>query len=171
MRISWERTDKAVNAFGKAVVRQAKGNLSRQKANASRTLHASIRYVFKDGLLRFMMETYGAFLDKGVSGTGKLWLSKTKSMPVAYNKSEGEPEFKFKPSKRAIGGTLKGWLRIRGIPLSAEFPIRRSIHARGIAPRRFFSNAFKSRYQKFSDEIERAVTADVNKQIDNILKN
>ena len=149
--MNWEETDKAVNKFAKAVVKQAKSNLTREKANSSRTLWRSIKYKFEKNVLSFFMEPYGAFLDKGVSGTGKLYLSKTKSMPVPYNKSEASPEFKFSPSKKAIGGSLKGWLRQKSIPLSAEFPIRKSIHAKGIRPRRFFTNAFDRMAKKFEE--------------------
>jgi hypothetical protein len=170
-RYSFERVDKAMNDFAKGVVKQARGNLTREKANASRTLYASIRFKIKNNVLDFFMEYYGAFLDKGVSGTGQLWLSKNKKMPVPYNKSEAKPEFSFKPSKRAIGGNLKNWLTIKGIDLKAEFPIRRSIHARGIRPRRFFTNAFNQQYDKFDEVINRAVTNDINQHIDKILRN
>jgi len=170
-RISFERLDKALHDFAKGVVKQARGNLTREKANASRTLWSSIRFKIKNNVLDFFMEYYGAFLDKGVTGTGNLWLSKKKSMPVPYNKSEADPEFAFKSSKKAIGGDLKSWLNIRGIELKYEFPIRKSIHAKGIRPRRFFTNAFDQQYNKFDEVIGRAVTNDLNEHIDKILRN
>ena len=169
-RYTFAQTDKAINQFAKGVVNQSRGNLSREKANSSRTLYSSIRFKYKDGILNFFMEYYGAFLDKGVSGTGKLWLSKTKSMPVPYNKSEASPEFQFKSTKKAIGGNLKDWLTQKGIDLKYEFPIRRSIHARGIRPRRFFTYAFNQQLKKHDEIIGRAVTNDINDHIDNILR-
>ena len=170
MRMTWTRRDKAINQFAKGVVRQSRGNLTREKANSSKTLWSSIKYKFKDNVLEFFMEYYGAFLDKGVSGTGKLWLSKTKSMPVAYNKSDADPEYSFKSSKKAIGGDLSRWLRSKGIPESAEYPIRRSIHAKGIRPRRFFTYAFDQQSEKFEGILHKGITSDIESNLDKILK-
>lgn len=156
--------------FGKSVVKKSRGNLTRERANASKTLWNSIRFKWKANVMDFFMEYYGAFLDKGVTGTGKLHLSKTKVMPVPYNKSEASPEYKFRSGKKAIGGNLKNWLSVKGIPVSAEFPIRRSIHARGIRPRRFFTTAFNDEADKFEDEISRAIGRDVDEHLTDILK-
>jgi len=169
-RISFARLDEAVNKFAKAVVKDARGNLTREHANATRSLWSSIGYRWRDGTLSFFMSLYGAFLDKGVSGTGQLHYRNGKSMPVAYNKSEGRPEYRFKSSKKAIGGDLSNWLKLKNVPMSAEFPIRRSIHARGIRPRRFFTYAFARNYKKFDDVIGKALTDDINDYLDDVLK-
>jgi len=166
--MKWDELDKAVNVFAKGVVKQARGNLTREKANASKTLWRSIGYRWKNWVLDFVMETYGTFLDRGVSGTGKLWVSKTKYMPVAYNVSDSG--YKFNRQKKSIGGSLKQWLRLRGVSLKAEFPIKRSIHAKGIRPRRFFTYAFDRQLDKFNDQVGRAINSDLNKHIDKILK-
>ncbi len=168
--MSFARLDEVVNKFAKSVVKDARGNLTREQAAASRSLWSSIGYRFKDGFLTFYMNVYGAFMDKGVTGTGQLHHKGGKTTPVAYNKSEAQPGYRFKSSKKAIGGDLSAWLRIKNVPLSAEFPIRRSIHARGIRPRRFFTNAFDRNYDKFEDEIDQAVTDDVNDYLDIVLK-
>jgi len=156
--------------FGKAVVKRSRGNLTGERANASKTLWNSIRFKWKDSVINFFMEYYGAFLDKGVTGTGKLRLSATKTMPVPYNKSEADPEYRFRSRNWAIGGNLKSWLTTRGIDLKAEYPIRRSIHARGIRPRRFFTNAFNAESDKFESEISRAIGRDVDDHLTDILK-
>jgi hypothetical protein len=168
-RISWEQRDKAINKFGKSVVKEARANLTREKANASSSLYSSIRYRFKDNVIEFIMEYYGAFLDRGVTGTGKLWLSATKKMPVAYNKSDSN--YAFDRGKRAIGGDLKQWLRVRGIPEKFSFVIRRSIHAKGIRPRRFFTYAFEGEYLKYDKMINKAISDDIEVSLDKILKN
>lgn len=158
-----DRIDKAMNDFAKDVVRTARANLSRERANATRELWSSIRYKLKKGVLEFSMNLYGAFLDKGVSGTGKLHYGNGNFMPVAYNKSEATPEYKFK--SKAIGGDLSNWLSIRNIPVS-EFVVRRSIAARGIRPRRFFTNAWNSTYPKFEKYIRKALNESVEQYLD-----
>lgn len=173
-RVSFEKLDAAVVKFSKNVVRDAKKNLTAEKAKASAALYNSIRFKWeiksgaRKGVLQFFMAPYGAYLDRGVTGTGKLWLGGDKFMPVAYNKGDGVHAFtgRFK----MIGGDLKKWLGIKGIPLSAEFPIRRSIYAKGIRPRRFFSQAVERNLEKFGDVIGDALNADINDQLDQILK-
>jgi hypothetical protein len=168
-RISWENIDRAVNQFGKNTVKRAKGNLSREKGKASGRLYNSIRYRFKDRVLIFTMEPYGAFMDQGVTGTGKLFLKGGRVRPVAYNKSDARPEYKFK--RKVIGGqsSIRKWIRLKNVPVS-DFVIRRSIAARGIRPRRFFSEAFNYEADKFEEELEKVITLDVEENLDEILK-
>ena len=66
---------KELNAFGKYVVSQSRANLTRQKKNASKDLWNSIKYEVEVGknsfALSFLMEEYGEYQDKGVSGVKK----------------------------------------------------------------------------------------------------
>jgi hypothetical protein len=173
-RLSKANIDKAVNDFGKAVVKRARANLTREKGNASKTLWNSIKYKFQDNVIVFSMEPYGIFLDKGVSGTGKLYYRNGKFKPVAYNKSEASPEFSFKKkviisSRDATGlSKFRKWLQIRSIDVS-DFVIRRSIAARGIRPRRFFTNAFNDEYDNFEQVLDKVITLDVEENVDQIL--
>jgi hypothetical protein len=169
-KVSFEKLDKAVNQWAKKVVKTARGNLTREKASSSRSLWRSIRYIYKDRILTFTMNDYGAFLDKGVSGTGRLPLSKTKSMPVPYNKSEADPEYSFKKRFKAIGGSLKDWLSSKGLDQSLDYVIRRSIHARGIRPRRFFSDSIRTLTPELDVVIGEAATAAIEDSLDEILE-
>jgi len=168
-RISWERIDQAVNQFGKAVVKRAKANLSKERAKATGRLYNSIRYRFKDKVLIFTMETYGAFIDKGVTGTGKLHLKGGKVRPVAYNRSEARPEYRFK--RKVIGGqsSIRNWIRLKNISVN-DYVIRRSISARGLRPRRFFTDAFDAEYEKFDEELDKVIALDVDENLDEILR-
>lgn len=174
-RVSFEKMDKAVLTFAKNVVRDAKKNLTAEKAKATGALYNSIRFRWeagrntRTGVLRFFMNFYGAFIDKGVTGTGNLHHRDGKVTPVPYNKSEAKPEYKFKSTKKTIGGDLKQWLSIKGIPLSAEFPVKRSIHARGIRPRRFFTYAIERNLPKLEAVIGDALNADIDDYLDDIL--
>jgi len=171
-RINRNIIDEAAVAWSKKVVKLARRNLSREKGISSKTLWRSIkfRYDRKTRTISFSMEPYGAFMDKGVSGTGQLHYRGGKSMPVAYNKSEASPEYSFKSSKKTIGGSLKKWLQSKGLNQSLDFVIRRSVHARGIRPRRFFSDTFKEMIPEFNVALEEAATVTVEDTIDEILK-
>lgn len=169
-RLTKKATNKCVDDFGKAVVKRARKNLRSERAMSSGSLSKSIKYTWKHSVLLFWMEPYGTFLDKGVSGTGRLYYSNGKFLPVAYNKSEAQPEYSFKTKFKAIGGSLKSWLRSKGMDESLDFVMRRSVHSRGIRPRRFFSSAFDQELRRFDECLGRSVTIDVNNSLDNILK-
>lgn len=168
-RISFARIDEAVNEFGKRVVKKARANLTKERAKASGSLYRSIRYRFKNGVLIFAMEKYGAFMDKGVTGTGRLHFRGGRSRPVAYNKSEARPEYRFR--SKVIGGesSIRNWLRVKNIDVSS-YVIRRSIAARGLRPRRFFTDAFNAEFDRFEPELEKVITLDVEENLDEILK-
>ena len=169
-RLSAAKIDEAAVKWAKKVVRMARGNLTREKGVSSKDLWRSIRFRHEKGVTTFFMEAYGAFLDKGVSGTGELHYRGGKSMPVAYNKSEATPEYRFSSSKKAIGGSLKDWLRSKRLPDSLDFIVRRSVHARGIRPRRFFSDTWKVMVPEFDVAIGEAATVAVEDTVDEILE-
>lgn len=171
-RLSKDKIDEAVNKWAKQVVRKSRAALSREKGTSTKKLWNSIRYRYyaKDGILQFLMEPYGAFLDKGVTGTGKLHHRGGKVTPVAYNKSEASPGYSFKSSKKTIGGSLKKWLSTKGLDESLDFVFRRSVHARGIRPRRFFSDVFENELIDFDVVIGEAATVAVEDALDEILE-
>jgi len=169
-RFSKDKIDAAAVAWAKKVVRMSRGNLSREKGIASKTLWKSIRFKHKDSITRFYMEDYGAFMDKGVSGTGRLPYRDGSWMPVPYNKSEANPEYSFKKSNKTIGGSLVKWLQKKGLDESLDFVIRRSVHAKGIRPRRFFSDTWKIMLPEFDVVIGDAATVAVEDTVDEILE-
>lgn len=169
-KLSRDKIDKAVNDWAKKVVRMARGNLTREKGISTKSLWKSIRYRYNKNTVTFYMDDYGAFLDKGVSGTGKLYYRNGNYMPVPYNKSEADPEYKFSASKKAIGGSLKRWLRTKNLPESLDFVVRRSVHAKGIRPRRFFSDAWRVMLPEFNVVVGEAATVAVEETVDEILE-
>ena len=58
--------------FGKRVVSRARANLTRQKKSVSKELYNSLKFenqVMPNSIfIRFVMEEYGTFIDKGVKG-------------------------------------------------------------------------------------------------------
>jgi len=171
-RLSKHKIDEAVNNWGKNTVKKVRAALTREKGVSTKKLWNSIRYryIANDGIITFEMDKYGAYLDKGVSGTGKLQYRGGKSMPVPYNKSEARPEYKFKSSKKTIGGSLKRWLQTKGLPDSMDFVVRRSVHARGIRPRRFFSDVFEQQMDEFDIVLDKVATVAVEETLDEILE-
>ncbi len=169
-RLSKVKIDEAANKWAKRVVRNSRAALTREKAVSTRKLWNSIRYRYVDGLITFFMEPYGAFLDKGVSGTGRITYRDGSWLPVAYNKSEASPEYKFKSSKQTTGGSLKKWLQSKGLPDSLDFVVRRSVHGRGIRPRRFFSDTFRNMLPEFDAALDEVATVIVEETLDEILE-
>jgi hypothetical protein len=70
-----EETRDALNKFAKYVIQESKNNLSKSNKNVSKELYNSLGYdlnVSKNSFsLSILMEDYGVFQDKGVSGTEK----------------------------------------------------------------------------------------------------
>ena len=70
-----ENTRKALEDFKKYVIKQSRSNLTKTKKNASKELYNSIDgniKVMKNSIyMDFVMEEYGLYQDKGVSGVRK----------------------------------------------------------------------------------------------------
>ena len=89
-----------LNSFGKQVANRAKGGLQKSKGGGSE-LEKSIRYKVvtnKDGFsVEFYMNSYGTFVDKGVSGTKqkrtfKDYTGRVRSTPYSYKNSKGHSQ-------------------------------------------------------------------------------
>jgi len=133
-----DNIEKYLNSFGKQVVNRAKGNL--QKAGKGGNLENSITFKVvteADGFsVQFYMDSYGTFVDKGVSGTKtkrtfKDYKSKTISSPYKYT------------TKQPPSRVLDKWIVKKGIAprdekgrfisrKSISFLIARSIKRNGI---------------------------------------
>ena len=120
-----DNIEKYLNSFGKQVVNRAKGNL--QKAGKGGNLENSITFKVvteADGFsVQFYMDSYGTFVDKGVSGTKKKrtfkdYKSKTISSPYKYT------------TKQPPSRVLDKWIVKKGIAPRDEkgrFMSRKSI--------------------------------------------
>lgn len=169
-RLSKDRIDEAANDWAKQTVKKIRTALSRERGISTKKLWNSIRYRYysDQGIIQFLMDEYGAFLDKGVTGTGQLHHRGGKKTPVPYNVSDAG--YQFKRRKKTIGGNLKRWLRTKGMDDSLDFVIRRSVHARGIRPRRFFSDVFEQELVDFDHTLNDVATMAVEDTLDEILE-
>ena len=159
--------ERYLKSFGKQVVKQAQGNLS--KAGKKGALSNSIDFfvIRKGGTLtvRFKMAAYGVFVDKGVSGTKvkRSYLDrdgKTKSSPFKYT------------NKQPPSGIIDKWVVKKGIAprdekgrfmsrKSISFLIARSIKSKGIQGISFFQKPMMLGMKTFSKKFGKAIAEDI----------
>ena len=165
--------ERYLNSFGKQIVKQAKENLS--AADKKGALSNSIDFfVIKKGgsiTVRFKMNSYGAFVDKGVSGTDKKrsykdYKGKTKPSPFKYT------------TKQPPSGIIEKWIKRKGLKgrdkkgrfithKSLSFLIARSIKNKGIQGISFFQKPLMLGMKQFSSKFGKAIADDI---VDNLRK-
>jgi hypothetical protein len=149
-----------LNRFAKYVIQQSKANLTRDKKNSSKALYNSLDYDINVSpnsfSLSFLMEDYGVFQDKGVSGIKKKY-----NTPYSYTNKMPPPS---KMDKWIVRKGLKG---VRGKDgkfisrKSLQFMIARSIYNNGIKPSLFFTKPFKKAFTNLDKDIIKAYQLDV----------
>ena len=158
-----------LNRFAKYVISQSRANLTRGKKNSSKDLYNSLDSdvkVSKNSFeLSFLMEDYGVFQDKGVSGVKKKY-----NTPYSY-KSKMPP-----PSK------MDKWIVKKGIAprdksgkfisrKSLQFMIARSIFNNGIKPSLFFTKPFEKAFKGLNKDLVKAYKLDVEQLMKNTINN
>jgi len=149
-----------LNRFAKYVITQSKANLTRGKKNSSKALYNSLDYDLNVSpnsfSLSFLMEDYGVFQDKGVSGIKKKY-----NTPYSYTNKMPPPS---KMDKWIVRKGLKG---VRGKDgkfisrKSLQFMIARSIFFKGIKPSLFFTKPFQKAFTNLDKDIIKAYQLDV----------
>lgn len=149
-----------LNRFAKYVITQSKANLTRGKKNSSKTLYNSLDYDLNVSpnsfSMSFLMEDYGVFQDKGVSGIKKKY-----NTPYKYTNKMPPPS---KMDKWIVRKGLKG---VRGKDgkfisrKSLQFMIARSIYNNGIKPSLFFTKPFQKAFTNLDKDIIEAYRLDV----------
>jgi len=175
-----EVTGKALNDFGKNVIKQSRSNLTRANKKYKNNLYNSLAfnlYVGKSSFtLAFSMEDYGQFVDQGVRGADPSKVSKN-----AKIKGQQAPNSEFRFGSGNYRGTwgnfvngLEDWVKSKNLRLRDEKGkytkgntktiaqiIARNIYARGIKPTMFFTNAFNSAFKSLPDEVVEAYNLDI----------
>ena len=149
-----------LNRFAKYVIQQSRTNLTKGKKNSSKALYNSLDYDLKVSpnsfSMSFLMEDYGVFQDKGVSGIKKKY-----NTPYSYTNKMPPPS---KMDKWIVRKGLKG---VRGKDgkfisrKSLQFMIARSIYNNGIKPSLFFTKPFKKAFTNLDKDIIKAYQLDV----------
>ena len=164
-----ENVQAELNAFAKYVISQSRANLTRGKKNASKDLWNSLKYsvkVSKNSFeLSFLMEEYGLYQDKGVSGIKKKY-----NTPYSYKD-------KMPPPRK-----LDKWIVRKGIAprdkngkfmsrKTLQFLIARSIFTKGIKPSLFFTKPFNKAFKNLDKDLVDAFRLDVEKLMANSINN
>lgn len=176
--MSLKQTEAALRKFAKGVVRSARQNLTKQKQNDSKGLYNSIDYKIEVGpnsfSLKFFMNQYGLFQDRGVDGTVKKYRLATKLPNLSR---EFKQKFSYKSSSNLLGleaktGLFGKWAKRKGIRLrnkkgqyvsfkQAGFMIAHNKKRVGIKPSLFFTRPFLRLFDNLPDELVEAYGLDV----------
>ena len=177
-----DNIERYLNSFGKYIVQQSRTNLTKGKKNANKSLYNSINFkVTTDAngfSVKFYMNNYGTFVDKGVSGNEekqryKDYTGVDKSSPYSYK------------SKQPPTSIIEKWIKTRGIKgrvdknwksagnkggqfishKSLAFLISRSIKAKGIKSTSFFQRPMQLGLKKFAPDLLKAIKEDVMKEL------
>lgn len=155
-----EQTYKYLNDFAKYVIQQSRSNLTKGGKNVNKALYNSldkqIEVSANSFRLAFLMENYGEFQDKGVSGTQRKY-----NTPFSY-KSKRPPlkpiqdwvskrRFQFKDRKTGKFMSFK----------STAYLVAGGILKNGIKPSLFFTKPFEKAFERLPDELVEAYGLDV----------
>jgi hypothetical protein len=164
-----EETRDALNKFAKYVIQQSRSNLSKSKKNVSKELYNSLDYdlnVSKNSFsLSILMEDYGLFQDKGVSGTEKKY-----NTPFKYT-NKRPPASAF--SNWVVRKGLKGTRDAKGRFVSRKglmFAVANSIFKKGIKPSMFFTTPFQKAFKDLPEELILSFGLDLERFIDFTIK-
>jgi len=163
-----EALERYLNSFGKQVVNRAKGNLQKSKGggtNLEKSLSFKVVTSAEGFSVQFYMDSYGTFVDKGVSGTEvkrsfKDYKGKTITSPYKYT------------TKQPPSRVLDKWIVKKGIAprdekgrfmsrKSISFLIARSIKRKGIQGISFFQKHLMLGLKQFGKEMLGAVKDDI----------
>lgn len=165
-----KETKEALNKFAKYVIQQSRSNLTRNNKNYTKSLYDSLKSDINVSAnsfsLSFIMDEYGVYQDKGVSGTEQKY-----NTPFSYKQ-------KMPPIK-----PIAEWAKFRNIRLRNEkgqfakgnyntigFLIARSIYKKGIKPSLFFTKPFERAFDNLPDELVYAFGLDLDDFIDFTIK-
>ena len=163
-------TQDALNAFGKYVVQQSRSKLTQSNKNVSKRLYESLGYDLKvmpnSFSMAFLMENYGEYQDKGVSGTEVKY-----NTPYKYtNKMPPPSAFSQWVVRKGLKGTRDASGRFvsrKGL----QFAIAKSIFKKGIKPSLFFTKPFEAAFKNLPDDIVEAYGLDVENFLKTTINN
>ena len=164
--------------MGKYVVQQSRSNLTKGKQNITKDLYNSIGFDPSESKgvysLKFGMDTYGEFVDKGVHGTKSSYVT-AKNSPYRYKDSSSLMGVEYYSGKnKKFGGIFGQWAKKKKIRLrndkgqfkkgnykSIGFVLARSIKEKGIKPSFFFTRAFDNALKRYPILLTKAFAQDI----------
>lgn len=172
-----EEVQKELSAFGRAVVKQSRTNLTKMKRNDTKDLYHSLSFEAKAHArsfsFSFYMLDYGAYIDEGVRGVGGVRKTTSK-----YNRSNNKGKmwkqnapnspFSFKANKKPSPKHFKEWAKRKGI---SPFAVSYSVWKQGIKPSLFFTKPFEQAFAKLPDEMIEKFGLDIDTFLEQALNN
>jgi len=185
--MKFENLDKQIRKYAKYVVQQSKSNLTRGK-KAGGDLYNSITYDVdvetNAFLLEFIMDDYGAFVDKGVRGKDP---SKVSTNAKITGQQAANSPFRFGSgnyagSWKTFVKNIEGWAKKKNVRFreqkgsskggqfkkgnykSIAYVIARNIYNRGIKGNMFFTRPFEVGLQKYGDDFLEGFILDIERQ-------
>ena len=170
--MQFKNVDEIVTKYAKYVVQQSKSNLTKDKKGGG-DLYNSVSYKIEksqdDFLLDFLMEDYGAFVDRGVKG-------KTSTYPET---SAALSKFQYGSGTGPKGGLTKGintWLKKKRFQFrdkqgrfmsyeSMTYLIARSIYNKGLKANLFFTKPFEAGLKRLPDDLIKGFALDIEDAI------
>ena len=166
--MKFKNVDDIITKYAKYVVQQSKTNLTKDKKGGG-DLYNSVSYKIDksedDFLLDFLMEDYGAFVDRGVKG-------KTSTYPQT---SAALSKFQYGSGTGPKGGLTKGintWLKKKRFQFrdkqgrfmsyeSMTYLIARSIYNKGLKANLFFTKPFEAGLKRLPDDLIKGFALDI----------
>jgi len=154
-----KQTKDILNKFAKYVIQQSRTNLTKNKKNSTKALYNSLDFKYKTvngGIgIQFLMDEYGIFQDKGVSGKKKKY-----NTPFSYkDKMPPSSAFDKWAVRKGIAPRDKSG---KFIPRkSINFLIAKSIFNKGIKPSLFFTKPFEKAYKDLPKDLVKGFINDI----------
>ena len=160
-----KETKETLNKFGKYVIQQARTNLTKRKMNVSKSLYNSLDYKMFKGSnaigINFIMDDYGKFQDKGVSGTKKKY-----NTPYSYTTKMPPPSaFSQWVVRKGLEGTRDKKTGKFLSRKSLQYAVAKNIFKYGIKPRLFFTKPFNAAFKRLPDDLQNAFADDLDNSI------
>ena len=183
-----DKTRKYLESFGKYIVKQARTILTKKGKNVTKELYNSLEFKVVETLfgyeVNFYSADYGAFVDKGVSGTNK---KQDYTDPYGENKTSpfrfGTNSSLVSKAKGGMSGIMSKWVKKKGFQWrdkqtgkfmshkSMGYLIARSIYSKGIKGVAFYQRPLQLALPKFGVELASALIDDLRLEIKQINKN
>lgn len=154
-----KQTKDILNKFAKYVIQQSRTNLTKNKKNSTKALYNSLDFKYKTvngGIgIQFLMDEYGIYQDKGVSGKKKKY-----NTPFSYkDKMPPSSAFDKWSVRKGIAPRDKSG---KFIPRkSINFLIAKSIFNKGIKPSLFFTKPFEKAYKDLPKDLVKGFINDI----------
>ena len=173
----FDNIQKVLEDFKNKVISEARNNL-KSKGKLNNSLRGFVKQSRNSIQLTFEMESYGAFVDKGVKGN--------KSSNKGNRQTESPYKFGTNSSligkaKGGMSGIMTKWVKQKGFQFrdkqgrfmsykSMGYLIARSIYSKGLKPTLFFTKPFEKHFKNLPQELIEKYGLDIEKLFDQITK-